>query len=133
MLMAFDMPESNVTCLRRDRSNTPLQALTLWNDPVFVDCARALAGRAARESTGELHAAARRAFELALSRPASSTERARIDGFVERMVRRFSDDPEAARELALAADTGSQAHAERAALIALARVLLNLDEFVTRD
>ena len=42
MLMTFDAPESNVTCTRRDRSNTPLQALTLLNDPVFQECAQSL-------------------------------------------------------------------------------------------
>jgi hypothetical protein len=42
MLMTFDAPDSNVTCTRRDRSNTPLQALTLLNDPVFHECAQAL-------------------------------------------------------------------------------------------
>jgi hypothetical protein len=42
MLSAFHAPDSNMTCTRRERSNTPLQALTLLNDPVFFDCAQAL-------------------------------------------------------------------------------------------
>src|SRR5207248_1482607 len=45
MLMTFDAPDSNVTCTRRDRSNTPLQALTLLNDPVFHECAQTLGRR----------------------------------------------------------------------------------------
>jgi Protein of unknown function (DUF1553)/Protein of unknown function (DUF1549)/Planctomycete cytochrome C len=49
MLMTFDAPDSNATCTRRERSNTPLQALTLLNDPVFVECAQALARRIVRD------------------------------------------------------------------------------------
>ena len=45
MLMTFDAPDSNATCTRRERSNTPLQALTLLNDPVFFECAQALGAR----------------------------------------------------------------------------------------
>ncbi len=44
MLMTFDSPDSNECIARRASSNTPLQALTIWNDPVFVECAQALAG-----------------------------------------------------------------------------------------
>lgn len=47
MLMTFDAPDSNATCTRRERSNTPLQALTLLNDPVFFECAQALGKRMA--------------------------------------------------------------------------------------
>ena len=45
MLMAFDAPESNTTCTRRERSNSPLQALTLWNNGTFVECAEAFGRR----------------------------------------------------------------------------------------
>src|SRR5207237_6915945 len=45
MLMTFDAPDSNVCCVRRERSDTPLQALTLLNDTVFVECAQALGKR----------------------------------------------------------------------------------------
>ena len=51
MLMTFDAPDSNATCARRERSNTPLQALTLLNDPVFVECAQAPGRRIVRRST----------------------------------------------------------------------------------
>src|SRR5439155_21372680 len=48
MLLTFDSPDSNVCCVRRERSNTPLQALTLLNDAVFFDCAQALGRRVVR-------------------------------------------------------------------------------------
>ena len=51
MLMTFDAPDSNSTCARRDRSNTPLQALTLLNDPVFFECAQSLGARMAEVPT----------------------------------------------------------------------------------
>ena len=57
MLMTFDAPDSNVTCTRRDRSNTPLQALTLLNDPVFHECAQALGRRMMNESSSSDSAA----------------------------------------------------------------------------
>src|SRR6185503_10441613 len=52
MLVTFDAPDSNVTCTRRERSNTPLQALTLLNAPDFFDCARSL-GFNAMKSAGK--------------------------------------------------------------------------------
>ncbi|MES2692154.1 MAG: PSD1 and planctomycete cytochrome C domain-containing protein, partial [Verrucomicrobiota bacterium] len=50
MLMTFDAPDSNTSCTRRERSNTPLQALTLLNDPVFFECAQVLGRRVAAEA-----------------------------------------------------------------------------------
>ena len=49
MLMTFDAPDSNVCIARRPRSNTPLQALTLWNDVVFTECAQHLGRRVVQE------------------------------------------------------------------------------------
>ena len=49
MLIEFDAADSNAACTRRERSNTPLQALTLWNDPVFVECAQHLGARLLKE------------------------------------------------------------------------------------
>ena len=45
MLQTFDAPNGDFSCVRRPRSNTPLQALTLLNEPIFLECARALALR----------------------------------------------------------------------------------------
>src|SRR5439155_14883854 len=80
MLMTFDEPDSNVSCVRRERSNTPLQALTLLNDTVFVECAQALGKRimkdiAARSASKSLTAQRiYHAFEICLARQPTSAE-----------------------------------------------------------
>src|SRR6185437_7045276 len=68
MLMTFDAPDSNVCCVRRERSNTPLQALTTLNDTVFVECAQALGRRMAHEMSGTPEERIRRAFRLCVAR-----------------------------------------------------------------
>ena len=52
MFKDFDAPDGNITCTRRERSNTPISALTMQNDPVFVECCQAFARRLIREEPG---------------------------------------------------------------------------------
>src|SRR6185503_15476471 len=66
MLVTFDAPDSNVTCTRRERSNTPLQALTLLNDNVFFECAQTLGRRLAAEQLADLLQRAARTFQICL-------------------------------------------------------------------
>jgi Protein of unknown function (DUF1553) len=80
MLMNFDTPDSNVACSRRSRSNTPLQALNLMNDPVFFEAAQAFA---ARMQTEEASLRIPYAFQLALGRDPSARERERMAKFVD--------------------------------------------------
>jgi hypothetical protein len=68
MLMTFDEPESTICCVNRERSNTPLQALTLLNDIVFVEAAQALSRRLFSEVSGTDEARLRYAFRLCLAR-----------------------------------------------------------------
>jgi len=133
MLMTFDAPDSNTTCTRRERSNTPLQALTLWNDPVFFDCARALGKRVAGERT--LEAQLKHAFELCLSRPPSRAELSRLRQLYEEQQQFTWENPESASNI-LGLDKSAEPPADavgRASLVAAARVIMNLDEFITRD
>jgi len=113
MLTAFDAPGGNVTCTRRLRSNTPLQALTLANDQAFYECAQALAKRVLDEApandSGRLHYA----FRLCVTRTPSDEE-------AQRLTRLLS-----AERLKL--------QAEAPAWTAVSRVLLNLDEMITRE
>ncbi|MCO6458507.1 MAG: DUF1553 domain-containing protein, partial [Pirellulaceae bacterium] len=138
-LMVFDFPNSNVTCTRRVRSNTPLQSLTLANDLAFVECARALAQRLLAEQAGTDEQRLQWAFRCCLARSPSAAEVARLLQFVGSQRAAFGADHAAAAELAgqdLAPTTGSfQAvdPVELAAWVATARVLMNLDEFITRE
>jgi hypothetical protein len=129
MLVTFDAPESTVACTRRERSDTPLQALTLLNDGIAVDCARGL-GRRLAEQTGGVPDQLRYGFELAVGRPPEAGELARLQKFVKVQDEAFRQDPEAARQLLGVKYDGDPA--APATLVAVSRVLLNLDELITR-
>ena len=73
LLANFDAPEATVSCSRRRRSNTPLQALNLLNDPVFVEAAQALGKKHDLDTM----------FELALGRKPRTEERARLARYVD--------------------------------------------------
>jgi hypothetical protein len=136
MLTVFDAPTGNVTCTRRLRSNTPLQALTLANDVTFLECSRALADRVLSEMPGDSNQQARHAFRICLAREPSARELERLIALVDQQSAAYSSQPEAARQLAGVA-TSTEANVDvlsrRAAWTAVARVLLNLDEFITRE
>ena len=134
-MVNFDEPDSNTACARRLRSNTALQALNLLNDPVFVEAAQALAWRVLAEApaaTAERFDRFDRIFRLCLGRGPDPTERDRLATFFDAQKAIFERDPAAARQAAPAAPPGV-AVPEAAALVALARALMNLDEFITRE
>jgi mono/diheme cytochrome c family protein len=131
-LTVFDAPDSTTTCTRRNRSNTPLQALTLLNDQAFLELAQGLSERILRER-GDDAEKIRRGFRLCLARSPAPREERLLARLLERQVAEFNASPKDA--LALVADkTVSQAELpHRAAWTMIARVLLNLDEFITRE
>jgi hypothetical protein len=129
MLVTFDAPESNVACTRRERSDTPLQALTLLNDSTAVECARGL-GRRLATQTGAMPDQVRYGFELTLGRAPEPGELARLKRFCDEQGEAFRRDPEAARQLLGGKYDGDPVNA--ATLVAVSRVLLNLDELITR-
>jgi hypothetical protein len=132
-LMAFDAPEANTTCTRRNRSNTPLQALTLLNDEAFFEFARGLALRGLKECPEEAQRL-RYLFRLCLAREPSAREQQRLGQFLARQVVALEKAPagEVTRLVppALPKDVKPR---RAAAWTMLARVLLNLDEFITRE
>ena len=140
MLLTFDAPDSNNACTLRDRSNTPLQALTLWNDPVFLEAARALGRRIVHEVpagdereqtiTGRL----RHIFRVCLSRDPSVQEVAIARSFFEAQLTRLEDAPESVAQIVEGVPLRDSAEdAELAAWITVARTLINMDEFITRE
>jgi mono/diheme cytochrome c family protein len=114
LLASFDAPNSLVTCSRRERSTTPLQALTLLNDPVFVEAAQALAARLDREVGSDPAKRIDYAFELCLSRLPDPGEREQLLRYYDAQRSRPGKD-------------------ETAAWTAVSSILLNLDEFITRE
>jgi hypothetical protein len=116
----FDGPSGECCAPRRDRSNTPLQALNVLNDIVFLEAARALA-KASMSEADPLGAM----FRRCLTRAPSEAERGRLLAFREKQL---------ARPLDAAALTGARdGTPEFASWVAVARVMLNLDEMITRE
>jgi hypothetical protein len=131
LLMNFDAPKSVVTQCRRERSNSPLQALNLLNDPVFVEAAVALAHRSVVEAD-DLDGRIAVMFEAALARPPSAPELKRFKEVHSQLLGKFDRDAAAAAELAPAA-VPTVSRADAASLAILATALLNLDEFITKE
>jgi hypothetical protein len=133
-LSTFDAPSREQCTVRRVRTNTPLQALTTLNDPVFVEAARALADRMVAE--GGSTPAGRIAYghRLCTARRPAEDDLARLLAFHEREADRFANDPAAAKALlAIGEGAGDRSDPERAALTMVASVLLNLDATLTRE
>ena len=133
-LMTFDAPDSNVCTVRRERSNTPLQALTLLNDVVFVEAAQALAKRVQDELPDEApRIQLERMFELAFGREKTNAERNRLLKLFNEFRQLASAEPKEAVKLVGAFKPTKANIADAAAWVGVARALMNLDEFVTRD
>ena len=132
-LMVFDASDSTKTCTRRNRSNTPLQALTLLNDNAFLEFAQGLATRVLRDAPDNNSARVAHAFRVCFGRQPRPTEQARLEQFLATQLDDFLTYPEKARQV-LAQDVPEDADVPQlAAWLAVSRVLLNLDEFVTRE
>jgi hypothetical protein len=131
MLKVFDAPDGFSTCTRRIRSNTPLQALTLLNDEAFFEFARGMARRVLDQDLENDEARLQLAFRLCLSRAPAPDEIARLQEFLAEQLADFRSAPEEALELG--SSNGSHAPAEMAAWTMVSRVLLNLDETITRE
>jgi hypothetical protein len=130
MTLTFDGPSGEECLARRDRSNTPLQALTLLNDTVFMECARAM-GREVIGAGDSIPDKVEFLFRRCLTRRPSEQERARLVQFYNAQLARFKAGELKPADL-LGDSTISSRPDEQAAWTALARVLLNLDEMITK-
>lgn len=138
LFTTFDAPDFQTVCTRRPRSDTPLQSLTLANDPAFLEIAQGLAARLVRDVAGDfaavLNARLRHAFVLCYSRAPNAMELAALRGYVDRQLRSFAAEPAGAATLAGNELTkAGLTEAQAAALTAAARVLFNTDNFITRE
>jgi hypothetical protein len=135
MLANFDASSREECLANRTVSNTPQQALTLLNDPSFVEAARVFAQELLRESAASDSARLERAFEKALARPAKPGEAKSLTEFLEAFRAHYRAKPDQAEKLTatgLAPAPESIDPVELAAWTSLCRVMLNLHETITR-
>ncbi len=128
----FDAPSGENCVVRRERSNTPLQALTLLNDTVFVDAAQALARRVLKSSDAAVDARARALFRSCLTREPTSEELGDLQKFYQAQRARLEQGQLDAKAIA-GKDSAADQVVELAAWTLVARAVLNLDEFVTKE
>jgi hypothetical protein len=129
--MSFDAPSREFCVVRRPRTNTPLQALALLNDPVYIEAAQALARRIlAESSSADPQARLAWGFRLCLSRAPEPTESERLLALYSQEIARFRADDKAAQTMAGAKSPADAA--EIAAWTVVANVLLNLDETLNK-
>ena len=134
MLSLFDAPDSNTSCTRRERSNTPLQALMLWNDPVFLECAQHLAGQILEMPNATDSQRIEHLFVTALARRPESLELDTMTTLLENSRQTYGSDPPLARTLLGTSETQSDSQStEWASWFTVVRTLMNLDEFITRE
>ena len=138
-LQNFDTPNADFSCVRRQRSNTPLQALTTLNEIVFVECAQHLALEMARSGGATDDERIDYAFRRCVSRRPTDEERAALKSLMEKQEQRFAEGWASPWQVA----TGKESPPEElpsgvtpvklAGYTVVARVVLNLDETITKE
>lgn len=131
----FDAPSRETCTVRRPRTNTPLQALNLMNDPVYVEAARALGQRVLTQGGTTVGERIAYAFRVCLGRRPTEEERAVIQAALQRELSRFADDRVAANRLihvGVSRPPVDRDIAELAAWTVVGSTLLNLDETITK-
>jgi mono/diheme cytochrome c family protein len=139
MLDTFDAPNGDSACVRRARSDTPLQALTTLNEPIFIETARALALKTLREGGANDDGRITYAFERCVARKPNQRELTELNSLLDKEKQRYgegklnpwdllADDPDHHPTL-----PAGVSPADAAAWTLVSRVMLNLDETITKE
>jgi hypothetical protein len=133
-LATFDAPSREDFCTRRERSDTPLQALQLLNDVQFFEAARVFAQRVISEGGGTVESRLDYAFRALLSRQPEPRESQRVKTFLDQFLAKYRNDAAATKAVLGNGESKAPANLDAAELAAWTQVgnlLLNLDENVT--
>ncbi|NOX99824.1 MAG: DUF1553 domain-containing protein, partial [Verrucomicrobia bacterium] len=131
-MLAFDAGTRETCMVRRSRTNTPLQALVLMNDPIFIEAAENLANRTLNESPKtSATERARYAFRLATARYPETDELKVLTNLHDKQLQHFQKNPKSANEL-LTSKSSKHKAAELAAWTTVANLILSLDETITK-
>jgi hypothetical protein len=135
-MVNFDAPNREQSCMRRERSNTPLQALQLLNDVQHVEAARGLAQRLLSEAPADVASRINYLFKTVLSRNPTDAERELLVAQIAKHIERYQASPQDAQQLTQLGETkppSAFAAQELAAYTLLASTVLNMDETLNRN
>ncbi len=131
-LTVFDSPDGFSTCTRRIRSNTPLQSLTLLNDEAYVEFSQAMAAKVLKEAGSDDERIVR-AFRYCLSRSPSVEEKQRLRKLLNDEMTALKNTPEEVKRIVGSRSSENTDVAQLAAWTTVSRVILNLDETISRE
>jgi hypothetical protein len=130
----LDAPSREACTVRRERTNTPLQALLMMNEQLFVEASRALAGRVLREGPADTDGRLRHLYRLVTARTPDEVEMPILQRTLQQHLTRFRAEPKAAQQLIRVGENpdASRNTEELAAWTMMANLVLNLDEVINR-
>ncbi|MBL8220645.1 MAG: DUF1553 domain-containing protein [Bryobacterales bacterium] len=133
-MVTFDAPDREKCVARRARTNTPLQALVLMNDPTYIEAARKLAEKVMMADKRPAERI-RMAFQIASARVPSASEVKLLSMLAEQQKAAFTKQPENAKKLVRVGESKSGAgnEIELAAWTTVASAILNLDEVISKE
>jgi len=132
-LITFDCPDSVLTAVERRTSNTPLQALMTLNNMVYVEAARGFAARMLELKLAGDQQRLTYGFRIATSREPTAGEIAALSSLLAESRAYYTQNEKDAKQLAIDRVPKELPHYESAAWIAVGRIILNMDEFITRE